>query len=321
MGDRDAFDYVIVGAGAAGCVLANRLAASGSHTVCVLEAGPPDNSMMLRVPAGVYKACSNPKYAWQYETEPGAGTANRSIPMPQGKTLGGSTAINGMNYNRGCQDDFDDWARQGNRGWGYADVLPYFKRSERRVGKADPRYRGVEGPLPVTDCDWRHPLCDAFIEAAQELGLPLNSDYNGASQAGVGYYQRYIENGWRVSAASAFLRPVAKKQNLEIRTNAEATAVLFEDRRAIGVRYAQGSRGENSRGRCAPRSDPRRRRREFGEAVANLRRRPPRAARRSRRAGGPRVAGRRLSARPLYGPPRRPHEQANDKRTRPGASA
>ncbi|HEY1945146.1 MAG TPA: GMC family oxidoreductase N-terminal domain-containing protein [Roseiarcus sp.] len=244
MGDRDAFDYVIVGAGAAGCVLANRLAAAGSHTVCVLEAGPPDNNMILRVPAGVYKACSNPKYAWQYETEPGAGTANRPIPMPQGKTLGGSTAINGMNYNRGCPDDFDDWARQGNRGWSYADVLPYFKRSERRVGSADPRYRGVEGPLPVTDCDWRHPLCDAFIEAAQELGMPLNPDYNGASQAGVGYYQRYIENGWRVSAASAFLRPVAKLQNLEVRTNAEATALLFEDRRAVGVRYVQGSHGE-----------------------------------------------------------------------------
>jgi len=224
-------------------VLANRLAAGRVHTVCLLEAGPPDDSIFLRIPAWVYKASSNPKYTWQFETEPSPGTANRSIPMPQGKTLGGSTTINGMNYNRGCPEDFDGWARLGNRGWGYADVLPYFKRTERRVGACDPRYRGFDGPLPITDCDWRHPLCDAFIEAAQSLGLPRNSDYNGESQAGVGYYQRYIENGWRVSAANAFVRPIANKGNLEIRTSAQATAVLFDGKRAIGVRYAEGSGG------------------------------------------------------------------------------
>ena len=238
--ESDVFDYVIVGAGAAGCVLANRLATGGSHTVCLLEAGPPDSSILLRVPAGVYKASSHPKYAWQFETEPSAGTANRPIPMPQGKTLGGSTAINGMNYNRGCPEDFDGWARRGNRGWGYADVLPYFKRTERRVGTCDTRYRGKDGELPITDNDWRHPLCDAFIEAAHGFGLPRNPDYNGATQAGVGYYQRYIENGWRISAARAFLRPVSRKTNLEIRTGAQATAVLFEGKRAAGVRYTQG---------------------------------------------------------------------------------
>ncbi len=236
----DVFDYVIVGAGAAGCVLANRLTADGATTVCLLEAGPPDSSILLRIPAGVYKTSSNPKYAWQFETEPSPGTAGRSIPMPQGKTLGGSTAINGMNYNRGAAADFDGWARQGNRGWGYADVLPYFKRTERRLGVCDPFYRGTNGPLPVTDCDWRHPLCDAFIEAALNAGVPRNPDYNAASQAGVGYYQRYIERGWRVSAARAFLRSIARKKNLDIRTNAHATAVLFEGKRAIGVRYARG---------------------------------------------------------------------------------
>jgi choline dehydrogenase len=239
----DVFDYVIVGAGAAGCVLTNRLVADGTHTVCLIEAGPPDNSIFLRIPAGVYRASSSPNYAWPFETEPSPATANRSIPIPQGKTLGGSTAINGMNYNRGCSDDFDGWAQRGNSGWSYADVLPYFKRTERRIGPRDARYRGADGPLPITDCDWRHPLCDAFIEAAHKMGLPHIPDYNGASQAGVGYYQRYIENGWRVSAARAFLQPVAKRPNLDIRTRAQATAILFDGRRAVGVRYAQGASG------------------------------------------------------------------------------
>jgi choline dehydrogenase len=239
----DAFDYVIVGAGAAGCVLTNRLVADGTNTVCLIEAGPPDNSIFLRIPAGVYRASSIPKYAWPFETEPSPSTANRSIPIPQGKTLGGSTAINGMNYNRGCSDDFDGWAQRGNRGWSYADVLPYFKRTERRIGPGDTHYRGADGPLPITDCDWRHPLCDAFIEAAHKMGLPHIADYNGASQGGVGYYQRYIENGWRVSAARAFLQPIAKRPNLDIRTTAQATAIIFDGRRAVGVRYAQGGRG------------------------------------------------------------------------------
>ena len=241
--EADVFDYVIVGAGAGGCVSANRLAADGTNTVCLLEAGPADSSILLHIPVGLYKTSSNPKYAWQFETEPSPGTANRSIPMSQGKTLGGSTAINGMNYNRGAAADFDEWALQGNRGWGYADVLPYFKRTERRLGACDPFYRGTDGLLPITDCDWRHPLCDAFIEAALNAGIPRNPDYNAASQAGVGYYQRYIDNGWRVSAARAFLRPIARKKNLDVRTNAQATAVLFEGKRAIGVRYARGGPG------------------------------------------------------------------------------
>jgi choline dehydrogenase-like flavoprotein len=239
--ESEIFDYVIVGAGAAGCVLANRLAAGGTATVCLLEAGPPDDSIFLRIPAGVYKASSSPKYAWQFETEPHSATANRPIPMPQGKTLGGSTAINGMNYNRGNPADFDGWAQRGNPGWSYAHVLPYFKRTERRLGTCDVRYRGTDGLLPITDSDWRHPLCDTFIEAARGLGLARNPDYNGASQAGVGYYQSYIQNGWRVSAARAFVEPIAKKANLEIRTRAQATAVLFEGKRAIGVRYAPDS--------------------------------------------------------------------------------
>src|SRR5215813_170267 len=236
----DTFDYVIVGAGAAGCVLANRLAADRSRSVCLLEAGPPDTSILLHVPAGVYKASTSPKYAWQFETEPNPATANRSISMPQGKTLGGSTAINGMIYNRGNREDFDGWARRGNRGWDYAAVVPYFKRTERRLGTHDTQYRGSDGALPITDCDWRHPLCYAFIEAAHSVGLPRNPDYNGASQRGVGYYQRYIDKGWRISAARAFARPIAKNSNVEIRTGAQAIAVLFAQKRAIGIRYTWG---------------------------------------------------------------------------------
>jgi choline dehydrogenase len=239
--DRDVFDYVIVGAGAAGCVLANRLVSDGRYTVCVLEAGPSDHNIHLHIPGGFIKAVSNPKYAWQFKTEPSEGTAGRAITVQQGKTLGGSTAINGFNYNRGQPGDFNTWAQLGNRGWGYADVLPYFKRTERRIGGTDERYRGAEGGLPITDCDWRHPLCDAFIDAAVGIGIPRNPDYNAKTQTGVGYFQRWIRNGWRISAARAFLRP-ARSRNLEIRTNAQATAILFDAKRAVGIRYVEGSR-------------------------------------------------------------------------------
>ncbi len=244
--EADIFDYVIVGAGAAGCILAHRLASDGQHSVCLLEAGPPDKSLIVQVPAGVYKASASPKFAWQFETEPSAGTAGRPIPMPQGRTLGGSTSINGMNYNRGSAADFDGWAQLGNRGWQYADVLPYFRRSERRIGTMDPLYRGTAGPLPITDTDWRHPVCDAFIQGARNLGLPLNPDYNAASQLGVGYYQRYIHKGWRFSASRAFLRPVMGLKNLHIRTNAQATKLLLECGRAVGLNYVAGP-GEAAR--------------------------------------------------------------------------
>jgi choline dehydrogenase len=239
--EADEFDYVIVGAGAAGCALAHRLSSDGQHSVCLLEAGPPDRSLVLRVPAGVYKASSSPKFAWQFETEPSASTAGRPIPMPQGRTLGGSTSINGMNYNRGCPDDFNGWAQLGNPGWSFADVLPYFRRSERRIGALDPLYRGTTGPLTITDSDWQHPVCDAFILGVRNLGLPLNPDYNGASQLGLGYYQRYIDKGWRISASRAFLRPVAGRRNLSIRTNAQATKLLFEKAKAVGVSYTSGT--------------------------------------------------------------------------------
>lgn len=250
--EADMFDYVIVGAGAAGCVLAHRLVTETERTVCLLEAGPPDKSLVVRIPAGVYKASTGTKHAWQFETEPSTGSAGRPVPMPQGKTLGGSTSINGMNYNRGAPDDFDGWARLGNRAWGYADVLPYFKRSERRIGLLDSHYRGTTGPLTITDTDWRHPVCDAFILGLRNLGLPLNPDYNGASQLGVGYYQRYIDKGWRISASRAFLRPIARRRNLSVRTGAQATRLLLDNGRAVGVEYidAPGQPPKTVQARC-----------------------------------------------------------------------
>ncbi|MGE8639135.1 MAG: GMC family oxidoreductase [Achromobacter sp.] len=233
--DADLFDYVIVGSGAAGSILANRLSADGA-TVCVLEAGPPDNSPFLHIPAGFIKAVFNKKYAWQFSSEGTAQTNGRRVPIPQGRTLGGSTSINGLVYNRGQAADFDHWASLGNPGWAYADVLPYFKSMERRVG-GDDRYRGRQGELPVTDIDWIHPLCEAFIAGAVEQGLPRNPDYNGADQAGVGYFQRTISNGWRMSTAKCFLKPAMARKNLDVRTYAQATRVLFDGARAVGVAY------------------------------------------------------------------------------------
>ncbi len=239
----ETFDYVIVGAGSAGCVLANRLSEPGDATVCVLEAGPSDWHPFIHIPAGWIKTFFNPKLNWCYSLEPGDWTAGRRIYAPRGKTLGGSSSINGHIYNRGQRLDFETWAQMGNRGWGYADVLPYFKRLERRLGEGDATYRGRDGNLTVTDVDWRHPLCDAFIEGAASLGIPRNPDYNGATQEGVAYAQRTIHNGRRVSASTAFLRPAMRRPNISVRTHAHATGIVLEGKRAVGVRYSRGGRG------------------------------------------------------------------------------
>ena len=238
----ETFDYVIVGAGSAGCVVANRLSADPKVSVCILEAGPPDRSPWIHIPAGFIKTFYNDRLNWCYSQEPGPWTGGRRIYAPRGKTLGGSSSINGHVYNRGQSLDFDTWAQYGNRGWGYADVLPYFRRMERRIGEADPQYRGSEGSLAVTDIDWKHPLCEAFIEGAVSLGIPRNRDYNAGVQEGVSYAQRTILNGRRVSAATAFLRPAMSRANLTVRTNAHATAIVLEGKRATGVRYNWGGR-------------------------------------------------------------------------------
>lgn len=237
----ETFDFIIIGAGSAGSVVANRLS-GGDATVCLLEAGPPDRNPWIHIPAGFMKTLTNPKVNWLYESEPSEGTAGRRVYAPRGKTLGGSSSINGHVYNRGQRMDFDTWAQEGNHGWGYADVLPYFKRSERRIGPADDGFHGHDGELTVTDIDQRDPICDAFIDGAVGMGIPRNADYNGATQAGVGYFQRALNKGRRVSTSRAFLHPIMRRPNLDIRTNAHTQRILFDGKRAVGVRYHQGDR-------------------------------------------------------------------------------
>ncbi len=241
-GSLDTFDYVVVGAGSAGSVLANRLSADGETTVCVLEAGGRDWHPFIHIPAGFIKTFYDGRVNWNYSMEPGAWTGGRRIHAPRGKTLGGSSSINGHIYNRGQALDFDTWSQRGNRGWGYADVLPYFRRMERRIGEGDSTYRGRDGELVVTDIDWRHPLCDAFIEGAVQHGIPRNPDYNGRVQEGIAYAQRTIFKGRRISAARVFLRPAMKRRNLEVRTRAHATEIVLDGKRAVGVRYKIGGR-------------------------------------------------------------------------------
>jgi choline dehydrogenase len=236
----DSFDYVIVGSGPAGSLLADRLTENRDATVCVLEAGIPDRNFYVRIPAGFVKMLHDPALMWQFKSEPTERTAGRAIAILQGRVVGGSSSINGLVYSRGQAADFDEWAAEGNEGWSYAEVLPYFMRSERRIGPGDDRYRGRRGALPITDPDWPSALCEAFIKGAAELGIPRNPDYNGASQEGAGYFQRYIYRGRRVSCADAFLHPAVRRGAVELRTYAQAEAVLFEGARAIGVRYRQG---------------------------------------------------------------------------------
>jgi choline dehydrogenase len=246
----DNFDYVIVGAGSAGCVLASRLSEDPGTTVALLEAGPRDWHPYIHIPAGFIKTFYDKRFNWCYEMEPCEWSGGRRIFAPRGKTLGGSSAINGHVYNRGQRMDFDNWAQRGNRGWGYADVLPYFRRMERRIAPdndADETFRGKDGPLTVSNMEWSHPLCSAFVEGAVQHGIPFNPDYNATDQEGVNYTQRTIERGRRVTAATAFLHPAMKRPNLTVLTHAHATGLVLEGKRAVGVRYAKGGPGGQPR--------------------------------------------------------------------------
>lgn len=236
----DSFDYVIVGAGPAGSVLANRLSEDADVTVCVLEAGVLDTHRLIRIPAGFVKLLNDPALLWPFKSDPGAGLSGREVRLPQGKVVGGSSSLNGLVYARGQADDFDDWASWGNAGWSYRDVLPYFMRSERRLGDGDDRYRGRAGELPITNSDWHNALCESFLAGASEYGIPRNPDYNGARQEGAGYFQRNIHRGRRVTCADAFLHPAIRRGGVTLRAEAQAVGLMLEENRVVGVRYRQG---------------------------------------------------------------------------------
>lgn len=232
------FDYIIVGAGSAGCVLANRLSASGRHRVLLLEAGPKDRYPWLHIPIGYAKTMFHPRYNWCYDTEPDPGLNGRSIYWPRGKVLGGSSAINGLIYVRGQREDYDHWAALGNRGWSWDDVLPYFIRSERNQRGADD-FHGDRGPQGVSDVDRPNTLARAFIASCVEAGYPANDDFNGASQEGAGPYQLITWKGRRCSTATGYLKPVRKRRNLTVETNAHVCRLEFSGTRADTVVYRQ----------------------------------------------------------------------------------
>ena len=218
--------------------MANRLSANPQHKVLVLEAGTSDINPWIHVPVGYFKTMHNPKTDWCYMTEPDEGINNRRLQWPRGKVLGGSSSLNGLLYVRGQAEDYDRWEALGNKGWSYKEVLPYFKKSEDQERGAND-YHGVGGPQKVSDLRIRRPIADFFIKAAEQVGIPINPDYNGANQEGVGYFQQTAHKGFRWSTARGFLRPAMKRSNVTVMTSAHTTRILFEGNRAVGVEYLQ----------------------------------------------------------------------------------
>src|SRR5246500_5309668 len=236
VGETAEFDYVIVGAGSAGCVLANRLSANGKYSVLLLEAGPRDTNIWIHVPIGYGKLFKEKSVNWMYQTEPEPGLGGGQVFQPRGKVLGGSSSINGLLYVRGQHEDYDRWRQRGNHGWGYDDVLPYFKKAENQARGAD-EFHGVGGPLPVSELSHADPLSAAFIEAAAETGIAKNGDFNGATQEGAGFFQTPTRYGRRASTAVSYLRPALNRTNLHVETAALAQRIRFEGRRAVAVEY------------------------------------------------------------------------------------
>lgn len=230
------FDFIVVGAGSAGCVLANRLSESGRFSVLLLEAGPEDRNPWIHIPLGAGKLRAHPTVNWRYETVPEPTMNDRRLPIPRGRVLGGSSSINGMIYIRGQAQDYDTWAQLGCRGWSFADVLPYFKRSEDNA-RGESAYHGVGGPLHVSDVAARHEVCDAIIRACEAIGIPANADLNGPEQEGVGYLQATIRRGRRQSTATAFLKPARRRPNLRVLTGARVERLVIEGGRAATVIY------------------------------------------------------------------------------------
>ena len=231
-------DFVIVGAGSAGCVLAARLSEDPATRVILLEAGGEDTNFWIHIPLGFGKTFADKRVNWMFQTEPDPGAANRSIYWPRGKVLGGSSSINGMVYIRGQHEDFDHWRQLGCQGWSAGDVLPYFKRSVHQTRGADD-WHGTDGPLTISDATYSHPICDAFIEGAVDLGFPRNPDFNGKEQEGVGYQQTTTRNGRRCSTAVGYLNPAKQRPNLRVITRALTERVLFDGKRAVGVAFRE----------------------------------------------------------------------------------
>jgi choline dehydrogenase len=236
--NRNRFDFIIVGAGSAGCVLANRLSADPGHRVLLLEAGGRDWNPFIHMPAGIARLVGNRSIDWQFQTEPEAALGGRSLYWPRGRVLGGSSSINAMCYTRGQPADYDGWAEAGARGWSYAEVLPYFRRAEDHYG-GESRFHGRGGPLTVSSLGYRNPLSSVFVEAARARGLATNPDFNGERQEGAGYYDVTQRAGRRCSTAVAYLRPARQRPNLVIATHVTATRLLFDGTRATGIEYLQ----------------------------------------------------------------------------------
>jgi len=245
----DTYDYIIVGAGSAGCILANRLSENEGKSVLLLEAGGVDRNIFIHIPAGFFKTISNPSVNWLYTTEAEESSGNRNISWPRGKVLGGSSSINGHLIVRGQREDYDGWRQLGNTGWSFDDVLPYFKRFESaEVGDDD--IRGREGPIRVREPIEQHPLAQVFMDACEELGIPRNRDYNGATQEGVGFFQYALGDGRRMSTARGFLKPARRRRNLQVVTKALTKWIIISEGRATGVRFKHDGFEREAMARC-----------------------------------------------------------------------